>query len=139
MKPSQPMKLAASVIGLLSVLAGPAHATFREQNNWQFRDAAALNAALAREQARLQTNGLSSGGSLAQANRAAGAAALGAGRSGSILSTSTTIGNMTSGTATVTVSGSNNTIILDGFLNVSPSQTNTGQTTDHDHSIVVGN
>lgn len=136
MEPLRKAFLVTATIAVMAAWTGSSDASFREQQNFQFRGAAELNAALAREQARLQANGLTQGGILSSGARQAAPSAVGPGSA--ITSSSTTVGNLTNGTATVTVTGNNNTITLDGFLNVSPTQENTGQNADVDHTIGIG-
>lgn len=120
---------------------------FREQLGWQFRNPAEATVKLNKEAQRLQANGLNVPG----AGTAIGLGGLGGlngggGRNGggttnnttlntdvqteSQSTTGTTTGNSVSGTTTynVTVEGDNNTVTLDGYLNLSTSQTSTGQT-----------
>lgn len=92
---------------------------FREQLGWQFRSPAELQANLNREALRLQLNGGGKGGG----------AAFGLGGPAVV---GTTVGNQTSGTTsyTVNLTGDNNDVTVDGYLNLNTSQQNSGQTSN---------
>ena len=113
------LRVTIIAIGMGTVLAtgSPAQAGFREQLGWQFRSPAETQTKLNREALRNELDGRDlDGGSTA--------VSLGVPEvSGA------TVGNQTSGTTsyTVNLSGDNNDVTVDGYLNLSTSQQSEGQ------------
>lgn len=118
-------------IGLVALLLAPSvvfAGGFREQQSWQFRSPAELQTNLNREAIRLQQeqNRKITGGATS-IPLSGGASALG-GSGGS----ATTLGNQTNTTTsvTITVTGDNNDIHVDDYLNLNAQQTTDRQTSN---------
>jgi hypothetical protein len=115
------MILTIGAAAALALAPSAAQAGFREQMGWQFRSPAELQTGLNREALRLQ---LDNGG---QVTGSLGGTAIGLGGTPAVAGT--TVGNQTSGSTsyTVNLNGSNNSVTVDGYLNLSTSQQSEGQ------------
>jgi hypothetical protein len=121
-------------IGLVALLVAPSMALgggFREQQSWQFRSPAELQTNLNREALRLQQeqNGKILGGSTS-IPLSTGQSGFGGG--GGVAGSATTLGNQTNTTTsvTITVTGDNNDIHVDDYLNLQVEQTTERQTSN---------